>query len=161
MTAISPSIDRDLLRDIGRNFDRTEVAAPPAQETAPATGNHVDISGVLEAVRFTASSLSGMAERIREFEAHIEALEQSHEEFETQRQQLAAQLEDVDRQHKSLAAGLKVENERVRRLENLAAQHGSRAAGLERDLGLALTDLGKIVEAVGAAFGSAASSQHT
>ena len=50
----------------------------------------------------------------------------------------------------------KAESERVQRLESLAAHHVSRATGLERDLGVARSDLAKVVDAITNALGAPA-----
>ena len=44
----------------------------------------------------------------------------------------------------------------MQRLESLAAHHVSRATGLERDLGVARSDLAKVVDAITNALGAPA-----
>ena len=95
-----------------------------------------------------------MAERIQELEAHSQALETSNHELDAHARQLASQLNDATQQRDVIAASLKTESERVQRLESLAAHHVSRATGLERDLGVARSDLAKVVDAITHALGA-------
>ena len=159
LTAFFPSIDRNLMRDLDRHLrgpqtDAPTPAPPKAAPPAPAPSAHVDISGVLEAVEHAASSMSAMAERIQELEAHSQALEASNHELDAHARQLASQLNDATQQRDMMAASLKTESERVQRLESLAAHHVSRATGLERDLGVARSDLAKVVDAITHALGA-------
>lgn len=160
LTAFFPSIDRNLMRDLDRHLRGPQpdapVPAPVAPPTAPSTAPsaHVDISGVLEAVEHAASSMSAMAERIQELEAHSQTLEASNHELDAQNRQLLSQLDEASRQRDSIAASLKAESDRVQRLESLAAHHVSRATGLERDLGVARSDLAKVVDAITHALGA-------
>ena len=156
VTAFFPSIDRNLMRDLDRHLRGPQSDAPAqvAPPPVPAPTSHVDISGVLEAVEHAASSMSAMAERIQELEAHSQALEASNQDLESHNRELGTQLHDATQQRDSLAANLKVEAERVQRLESLAAHHVSRATGLERDLGVARSDLAKVVDAITHALGA-------
>ena len=156
LTAFFPSIDRNLMRDLDRHLrgPQEEPVAAASPTPAPATGQHVDISGVLEAVEHAASSMSAMAERIQDLEGHSQALESQIQELEAANQALAAQFDEAARQRDSLAANLRAEGERVQRLESLAAHHVSRASGLERDLGVARSDLAKVVDAITNALGA-------
>ena len=156
VTAFFPSIDRNLMRDLDRHLRGPQADAPPpaATPTAPGPSAHVDISGVLEAVEHAASSMSAMAERIQELEAHSQALEASNQDLDAHNRQLASQLHDTSQQRDAMAASLKTEAERVQRLESLAAHHVSRATGLERDLGVARSDLAKVVDAITHALGA-------
>ncbi len=158
LTAFFPSIDRNLMRDLDRHLRGPQGDAPPqvAPPPPPAPSSHVDISGVLEAVEHAASSMSAMAERIQELEAHSQALEASNQELDSHNRQLTSQLHDVSQQRDAVAASLKAESERVQRLESLAAHHVSRATGLERDLGVARSDLAKVVDAITNALGAPA-----
>lgn len=158
LTAFFPSIDRNLMRDLDRHLRGPQSDAPPqvAPPPPPAPSSHVDISGVLEAVEHAASSMSAMAERIQELEAHSQALEASNQELDSHNRQLTSQLHDVSQQRDAVAASLKAESERVQRLESLAAHHVSRATGLERDLGVARSDLAKVVDAITNALGAPA-----
>ena len=97
--------------------------------------------------------MTTMAERIQELEAHSQAFEVSNRELGEQGAQLAAELSEVAQQRDVLAADLEAEKERYRELETRVAGHVSRSTALERDLGVARTDLTKIVEAVGSALG--------
>ena len=156
VTAFFPSIDRNLMRDLDRHLRGPQSDTPPPAAPPAAPSAHVDISGVLEAVEHAASSMSAMAERIQELEAHSEALEASNQDLDGHNRQLASQLHDVSQQRDVMAASLKTEAERVQRLESLAAHHVSRATGLERDLGVARSDLAKVVDAITHALGAPA-----
>ena len=161
VTAFFPSIDRNLMRDLDRHLrgpqnDSPPPAPAPAQLAPAQQSAHVDISGVLEAVEHAASSMSAMAERIQELEAHSQALETANQDLESHNGQLTTQLHDTAQQRDAMVASLKAEAERVQRLESLAAHHVSRATGLERDLGVARSDLAKVVDAITHALGAPA-----
>ncbi len=149
-----PAIDRGLLRRLDWARTSEETREPLAPLPAPyAPTSRADISGVLEAVQFAASSMSAMAERIEQLEAHSQAFEVSNRELEVQGAQFAAELSGINQQRDALAADLESEQQRYRELETRVAQHVSRSAGLERDLGIARADLSKIAEVVKRALG--------
>ena len=147
-------IDRDLLLDLDRHLRGADDASMPAASASPSPpSTHIDVSGVVEAVRFTAVSMTAMAERIQELEAHSQAFQVSNRELEEQGAELAAELSDVAKERDALAADLELEKERYRQLESSVAEQVSRSTGLERELSVARTNLEKIAEAVGSTLG--------
>ena len=124
---------------------------PPTSSTNEATstaGARSDVSAVLEAVQYAATSMTSMAERIRELEAHTDAFAASNAQLEEQNSQLATDLGGVVRQRDALTASLAAEGERSRQLEVFAAQQVVHGTTLESDLEATRTSLSQIVEAV-------------
>ena len=113
-----------------------------------------DISGILEAIQFAASSMNATAEHIEQLEAHSQACEAAKQELEAQNRQLTVQLGEAIQERDATAASLEVEKERSQRLESLAAQHVSRANAFERELAASQADLAKVIELVRFTFGT-------
>ena len=119
--------------------------APPAR---------ADISGVLEAIQFAASSMNATAEHIEQLQAQSQAFEAANQELEAQNRQLTVKLGEAIQERDATAASLEAEKERSQRLEGLAAQHVSRANALEREFAASQADLAKVIELIRTSFGT-------
>ena len=76
-------IDRELLRDLDRHLGGPQIDTPPtAPEAHMALPPRADISGVLEAIQFAASSMNATAEHIEQLEAHSKAFDAANQELE-------------------------------------------------------------------------------
>ena len=117
----------------------------------------VDVTAVIQAVRFLATSMSTMADRIRELEAHVEAFATSNDELEANNRQLTIEVGEVVQERERFARSLAAESERFRQLERFAALGIARATALNRDLSAAHADLAGIVDAVGSRLAADAS----
>lgn len=145
-----PAIDRALLR----RLDGSEGVAPPplaAEGLAPSNA-HADVSAILEAIQFAASSMNATAERVEQLETHSQAFEAANRELEAQNRQLGLQLGEAIQARDATTASLEAEKERSQQLESLAAHHIARAKALEQELAVARADLEKVAELVRTCF---------
>ena len=134
-------IDPELLQDLDRHLRGAQGNAPPTAPEAHATPSaRADISDVLEAIQFAASSLSATAERVEQLEAHSQASDAANRELEEQNRQLALQLGEAVQARDATVASLEAEKER--------------ANALDRELAKARSDLDKVVELVRSNFGA-------
>lgn len=153
-TKVLEEIDRELLQDLDRHLRGPQGAPPMTPEAHQPPAPRADITGVLEAIQFAASSMNSMAGRVEELESHSQAFERANHELDAQNRQLSLQLQEAIEQRDATAASLEAGRERAQRLEGFAAQNISRANALEHDLASACADLAKVVELVRKSFGA-------
>ena len=148
-------IDRELLEDLDRHLRGAQGEAPPTAADAPNMFTvRADVSGVLEAIQFAASSMSETADRIEQLESKSQASEAANRELEGQNRQLVIRLGEVTQDRDATVATLEAEKERLQRLEALAAHYISRANALEQELAASQADIAKVIELVQTVFGS-------
>ena len=148
-------IDRELLEDLDRHLRGAQGDAPPTVPDAPNTFTvRADVSGVLEAIQFAATSMSATADRIEQLESQSQASDAANRELEEQNRQLVIQLGEVTQERDATHASLAAEKERLQRLEALAAHHISRANALEQELAASQADIAKVIELVQNVFGT-------
>lgn len=148
-------IDPELLRDLDRHLRGPQGDAPPLVPDAYASSTpRANISGVLEAIEFAASSMNATAEQVEQLEAHSQSVEAANQELEVRIQELSLQLGEAIQERDASAASLEAEKERSQRLESLAAHHISRANALERELAASQADISKVLELVKTRFGT-------
>ena len=149
-------IDRELLRDLDRHLRGPQIDTPPtAPEAHMALPARADISGVLEAIQFAASSMNATAEHIEQLEAHSKAFDAANQELE--RPEPPAQRCSSGKRYRSvmrLQQALKPRRSARSVSRDLAAQHVSRANAFERELAASQADLAKVTELVRSTFGT-------